>query len=657
MAKKNLKVEGIGFENFRIFKNRTDMDFRTITILTGTNSSGKSTVINAMRLLKGNYSDLSFSHLQSAFELDSIFSKKFEAKDIIRIYGNLQNVVSFKSGNEFKFSVQKRMWMIDDTAVIDFTVQIQDNISKTGQLVKLEMKSKSTDLFSIKKVTGTKLDQSDIKSKEKVYHQTTIDLKFLYDHYTKWINNYDYENELKNIENLIIKVNDNLVRLEEVQKTIDEVNDKYNSRISILSDREYYSVEEDLHGHGTDVVELTLLKEIKNELNEGRFYDFSILWEQNPKQEELFRKMITNVYRKYDADSLKELTKDILAFLSKAAWKQSFFETDQFGELGLKYLYFGERFTKYLTNAFAGLSLVDYSQRFEDELKAGFKIENDDIITEANVNSVKNKVDLIKYIAILLSRKSYKPSKAENYFYNDFIFHNLNQIKNIFYPFVGAEFVSTERSSRKRSKSILDEDDLSKLSLKYFSSEKWEFEKIGAFLNRWVVEFKIGEEVIFDKDEHTENYNIFVKKNDQKILLADMGFGVSQLLPIMLSCFPGNKIVAVEEPETNLHPALQSKLADFFIDAAQQFNIQFIIETHSEYLIRRLQVLTADPNCNLKPEDTQIYYFNPPDKIPEGKEQVYKINIDNRGRLTKNFGEGFFDVAGELEFLLYSNTN
>ncbi len=114
-------------------------------------------------------------------------------------------------------------------------------------------------------------------------------------------------------------------------------------------------------------------------------------------------------------------------------------------------------------------------------------------------------------------------------------------------------------------------------------------------------------------------------------------------------------LLTVEEPEANLHPAFQSKLADFFIDAYNTFNIKFIVETHSEYLVRKLQYLTA--KGDLKINDTVIYYFHHSDRIPEGKKQVYKINIDNRGRLTENFGEGFFDVAGELEFLLYSNTN
>ena len=57
-----------------------------------------------------------------------------------------------------------------------------------------------------------------------------------------------------------------------------------------------------------------------------------------------------------------------------------------------------------------------------------------------------------------------------------------------------------------------------------------------------------------------------------------------------------------------------------FIETSEKFNIQFFIETHSEYLIRKLQYLTAKKE--IKPEDSVIYYFNHPDEVAKGAEQV-----------------------------------
>lgn len=83
-----------------------------------------------------------------------------------------------------------------------------------------------------------------------------------------------------------------------------------------------------------------------------------------------------------------------------------------------------------------------------------------------------------------------------------------------------------------------------------------------------------------------------------------------------------------------------------FIDAAETFGIQFIIETHSEYLIRKLQVQTAKEV--LKPEDTQIYYFYNPNEIPKDEKQIVPINILSDGRLNRPFGSGFLDESANL---------
>jgi predicted ATPase len=92
-------------------------------------------------------------------------------------------------------------------------------------------------------------------------------------------------------------------------------------------------------------------------------------------------------------------------------------------------------------------------------------------------------------------------------------------------------------------------------------------------------------------------------------------------------------------------------LADFLVDVARKFHITLLVETHSEYLIRKLQYLTAKKE--ITPADTAIYYFYDPENVPAGKKQVEKINIQEDGRLDKNFGEGFFDEASQLISLLW----
>lgn len=117
------------------------------------------------------------------------------------------------------------------------------------------------------------------------------------------------------------------------------------------------------------------------------------------------------------------------------------------------------------------------------------------------------------------------------------------------------------------------------------------------------------------------------------------------------------QILLVEEPEAFLHPAWQSKLADFFAYCIQKYDIQIFIETHSEYLIRRFQYLTA--NKEIKPEDSIIYYFNNPSQIPKGEEQVKELHLRGDGMMDEDFGPGFFDESIRLtvDLLKIQNRN
>jgi predicted ATPase len=178
-------------------------------------------------------------------------------------------------------------------------------------------------------------------------------------------------------------------------------------------------------------------------------------------------------------------------------------------------------------------------------------------------------------------------------------------------------------------------------------------------------EFGIGDEINFSKIELFAQ--IKTERNGLSFNFSDEGFGVSKLFQLIIQILNTSNnsyvdvvniynpsVLLLEEPESGLHPALQSKLAEFFFEAYQLFNIQFIIETHSEYLIRKLQTMTADTNCNLTPKHTQMYYFYNPDSVPEGEQQVYPINIEEDGSMTRPFGKGFYDESTNLNIALYN---
>ena len=84
---------------------------------------------------------------------------------------------------------------------------------------------------------------------------------------------------------------------------------------------------------------------------------------------------------------------------------------------------------------------------------------------------------------------------------------------------------------------------------------------------------------------------VLLKDNLGNIIpLQDLGYGISQIIPILLACFTRqNTLIAIEQPEAQIHPRLQANLADIFALSAHFNKNKFILETHSEHLFLRFQ--------------------------------------------------------------------
>ena len=107
--------------------------------------------------------------------------------------------------------------------------------------------------------------------------------------------------------------------------------------------------------------------------------------------------------------------------------------------------------------------------------------------------------------------------------------------------------------------------------------------------------------------------HVQVPGDDQVRALPDVGFGVSQLLPIIVQglALPEGGTLLIEQPEAQLHPYPQAQLADFFCSLVEQGR-NCIIETHSEALFRRLHLRAMlDPELAAK---IAVYFVEPPDE-------------------------------------------
>lgn len=145
--------------------------------------------------------------------------------------------------------------------------------------------------------------------------------------------------------------------------------------------------------------------------------------------------------------------------------------------------------------------------------------------------------------------------------------------------------------------------------------------------------------------EHRKEYEVLVKTGPKSpaVKLTDVGFGVSQVLPVIVECFyvPRRSIVIFEQPEIHLHPRVQADLADLFVDAirARENGVprdcQFIIESHSEHFLRRLQRRIAEEA--LSKEDAALYFVH----SGGAGARVEELDVDDYGNI-KNWPEGFF---------------
>ncbi len=160
---------------------------------------------------------------------------------------------------------------------------------------------------------------------------------------------------------------------------------------------------------------------------------------------------------------------------------------------------------------------------------------------------------------------------------------------------------------------------------------------------RWLKDMNLADGLSIRALGNSARYELLIENGDQFSNLKDVGVGVSQVIPVIVAALfaqPGH-IVIVEEPESHLHPLAQSKLADLLAQVSKERNVQFIVETHSEHLFRRMQTLIAKQQ--ITPEDAAMYFVERDGKAA----RMRPLELDDFGRL-KNWPEGFFgDALGE----------
>ena len=185
------------------------------------------------------------------------------------------------------------------------------------------------------------------------------------------------------------------------------------------------------------------------------------------------------------------------------------------------------------------------------------------------------------------------------------------------------------------------------LKLKSKSKSSRRSKLIENIIRKWMKDMGLVE--TFDLRPISEGhkyYELRVQKNktSSEVLITDIGFGVSQILPVLVLCYyvPEGSIILLEQPEIHLHPSVQADLADVLIDVVMNRNVQIIVESHSEHLLLRLQRRIAEEAI---PSDKVNLYFC---RMDNGTSKIEKLELDEDGYIN-NWPPNFFgDSTGEL---------
>ena len=126
--------------------------------------------------------------------------------------------------------------------------------------------------------------------------------------------------------------------------------------------------------------------------------------------------------------------------------------------------------------------------------------------------------------------------------------------------------------------------------------------------------------------------------------IADVGYGVSQILPVVTELLrsdaPG--MFLMQQPEVHLHPSAQAALGSLFCEVAAQRRSQLIVETHSDHLLERVRLDIRDRKTDLRPQDVSILYFERSDLAVN----VHSLTLDelgNVGNAPSSYRQFFLD--------------
>lgn len=161
---------------------------------------------------------------------------------------------------------------------------------------------------------------------------------------------------------------------------------------------------------------------------------------------------------------------------------------------------------------------------------------------------------------------------------------------------------------------------------------------VNYWLDKFGIDYYMKINRLMDKEiSDVYSMRLIDKVNNVSVSPMDVGFGISQILPIIVQgLISKNSIICIEQPEIHIHPRLQTVFGSFLVECIKQNN-QFIIETHSEHILLRLKKLIKEKQ--ISNEDVCVMYV---DRTEDGS-KCLELRLDDDGDFIDEWPDGFFE--------------
>ena len=672
-------------KNFRVFGEKgAEIDIAPITILTGCNSSGKSSITKSLLLL-GNFCEMLYkSKMLNSFSRIDFSKAKIDFRQLNNLsLGSFDKVINANNKDgiiSFEYRMHSHYISNDIIVKLDFSSDKSDN-SNNGYLKGYTITDKNDNILFKSEVHGLHYDNLNLL------------LLSFYDFYYYYL----LRKKLADFRSLNRKDASCKKKLSEIQDEIDYfLRDKskslnqdlaycqHNGKIMNSSDRSIFDE--------NAVEPLNKLKEVGTLFYLNHWDWFKSLTPENIKQEIKSKVEIKGTEEKLN-ELINIVVNDFISsgeenFINYYLKKEAIF-------LEEKLLSDDDDFEIRSYNAvFLPQEFCDDEDEDEviylpdgTEVKIKRSLGNEEgkevKIADVTFDNVYQMAVTIDYFMGNANEEYYYPLSGKKLKFQHILFTPFNKfakcisdeaLSPLFLHDI--RYISTSRVTVQRIytyqsnefSKLIEEYNENKRNRNFYSRRVYDND---IFINKWIKAFGLGENIEMENDEEGIGTKIKINKGDCVRLLADEGYGVTQLVSILLqievaiqknifsSRFPTLRFIneddrgsfreqniIIEEPEIHLHPKYQSLLADMITDAYINYNIHFIVETHSEYLIRRLQNIIGDFQNILQPKDISInYVYSKDDPDNNGNRPIKGINIQSDGRLVDSFGKGFFDEA------------